>query len=71
MARYLNEDQEEHMENIISLSYNKLPSCLRPCFLYLGMFPEDFDIPVQKLILMWIAVGFIQSKPRISFEEIA
>ncbi|XP_073064635.1 putative late blight resistance protein homolog R1A-10 [Primulina eburnea] len=68
---YLKEDPEKRMEKIISLSYNKLPYHLRPCFLYFGMFPEDFEIPVQKLILMWIAEGFIQRKNDISLEETA
>ncbi|KAK4394670.1 putative disease resistance RPP13-like protein 3 [Sesamum angolense] len=59
------------MENIIALSYDKLPYHLRACFLYLGMFPEDYEIPVWKLIRMWIAEGFIQEKSGISLEETA
>ncbi|XP_073140567.1 putative late blight resistance protein homolog R1A-10 [Henckelia pumila] len=71
VGTYLNDDQDERMEKIISLSYNKLPYSLRPCFLYLGMFPEDFEIPVKRLTLMWIAEGFIQQKPGINLEETA
>ncbi|KAG8388712.1 hypothetical protein BUALT_Bualt02G0153900 [Buddleja alternifolia] len=61
VGSYLNEDR---MENIISLSYNKLPYNLRDCFLYLGMFPEDYEIPAWKLIRLWIAEGFVQEDPR-------
>ncbi|XP_073064636.1 putative late blight resistance protein homolog R1A-10 [Primulina eburnea] len=68
---YLNDDQDKRMEKIIALSYDKLPYYLRSCFLYLGMFPEDFKIPVRKLTLMWIAEGFILQKPGISLEETA
>ncbi|KAG8378701.1 hypothetical protein BUALT_Bualt07G0012600 [Buddleja alternifolia] len=68
---YLQEDPERRMEKIIALSYDKLPYHLRACFLYLGMFPEDFEIPVWKLIRMWIAEGFIQQKESISLEETA
>ncbi|KAK4395586.1 putative inactive disease susceptibility protein LOV1 [Sesamum angolense] len=32
---------------------------------------KDFEIPVERLILLWIAEGFIQQKPRISLEETA
>ncbi|KZV20989.1 hypothetical protein F511_29604 [Dorcoceras hygrometricum] len=71
VGTYLNDDQDERMEKIISLSYNKLPYYLRPCFLYLGMFPEDYEIPVKRLTLMWIAEGFIQKKIGISLEETA
>lgn len=68
---YLNYDSEKRMERIISLSYEKLPSHLRECFLYVGMFPEDFEIPVWKLIRMWIAEGLIQRRDNISLEETA
>ncbi|KAI3454371.1 hypothetical protein Pfo_011034 [Paulownia fortunei] len=71
VSTYLNEDPERRMEKIISLSYDKLPYHLRACFLYLGMFPEDFEIPVWKLVRMWIAEGFIQQKAGISLEETA
>ncbi|PIN23083.1 Apoptotic ATPase [Handroanthus impetiginosus] len=68
---YLIEDPGRRMEKIISLSYDKLPYHLRACFLYFGIFPEDFEIPVWKLIRMWIAEGFIQQKSGISLEETA
>ncbi|KAI3463686.1 hypothetical protein Pfo_020349 [Paulownia fortunei] len=72
VSTYLNEeDPQRRMENIISLSYDKLPYHLKECFLYLGMFPEDFEIPVWKLIRMWIAEGLIQQKDGISLEETA
>ncbi|KAL8474692.1 hypothetical protein ACS0TY_031220 [Phlomoides rotata] len=68
---YLHDDRERRMEKIISLSYEKLPYYLRECFLYVGLFPEDFEIPAWKLIRMWIAEGLIQQKDGISLEETA
>ncbi|KAK4402244.1 putative disease resistance RPP13-like protein 3 [Sesamum angolense] len=64
-----NDDKNKRMENIISLSYNKLPYELRDCFLYLGMFPEDYEIPAWKLIRLWIAEGFVKQKPGKSLED--
>ncbi|KAG5588779.1 hypothetical protein H5410_049213 [Solanum commersonii] len=43
------------------LSYDNLPDFLRPCLLYMGLFPEDARIPVSKLISLWIAEGFVQN----------
>ncbi|KAH6763418.1 hypothetical protein C2S52_020851 [Perilla frutescens var. hirtella] len=69
---YLNEeDAGKRMEKIISLSYEKLPYHLRECFLYFGLFPEDFEIPAWKLMYMWIAEGLVQQKTDISLEETA
>jgi Leucine-rich repeat (LRR) protein len=47
-------------QKILSLSYTDLPHRLKPCFLYFGIYPEDFEIPVRRLIYLWVAEGFIQ-----------
>ncbi|KAM1556737.1 hypothetical protein ACFX15_039688 [Malus domestica] len=46
---------------VLALSYDDLPYCLKLCFLYLGHFPEDYEIPVKRLAQLWIAEGFISS----------
>ncbi|KAH0730364.1 hypothetical protein KY289_001552 [Solanum tuberosum] len=45
----------------MQLSYDNLTDCLKPCLLYMGMFPEDAIISVSKLISLWIAEGFVQN----------
>jgi hypothetical protein len=47
-------------QKILSLSYTDLPRRLKPCFLYFGMYPEDFEIPVRQLMHLWVAEGFLQ-----------
>ncbi|PIA27406.1 hypothetical protein AQUCO_07800031v1 [Aquilegia coerulea] len=44
---------------ILALSYSDLPYHLKPLFLYLGLFPEDFHISIKKVILMWIAENLV------------
>ncbi|KAG8378915.1 hypothetical protein BUALT_Bualt07G0034300 [Buddleja alternifolia] len=56
---------------ILSLSYNHLPHRLRPCFLYMGLFPEDYEIPVPRLIRLWVAEGFLKPTRSKRFEELA
>ncbi|KAH6763393.1 hypothetical protein C2S52_020826 [Perilla frutescens var. hirtella] len=71
VSTHLQHDEHARTKNIILLSYNKLPHDLRDCFLYLGMFPEDSEIPVWKLTRLWIAEGFIQTNGGKSLEEVA
>ncbi|XP_058184413.1 putative late blight resistance protein homolog R1B-16 isoform X2 [Rhododendron vialii] len=52
-------NQERCME-ILELSYNHLPLHLKVCFIYIGAFPEDYEIHVRELMWFWIAEGFIQ-----------
>ncbi|XP_031118679.1 putative late blight resistance protein homolog R1B-17 isoform X2 [Ipomoea triloba] len=54
-------DLYEQLSKIFTLSYNHLPSHLKGCFLYLGVFHEDSEIPVKKLIRLWIAEGFVET----------
>ncbi|KAL2552791.1 putative late blight resistance protein-like protein R1A-6 [Forsythia ovata] len=57
--------------NILELSYKNLPIHLKPCFLYFGVFQEDKEIPVQKLIELWVAEGFIKREEEKSSEDVA
>ncbi|KAL6013025.1 hypothetical protein ACLOJK_003515 [Asimina triloba] len=63
--------QESLCMQILTLSYHDLPGYLKPCFLFLGIFPEDTDIYVAKLIWLWIAEGFIQRREWESKEDAA
>lgn len=45
----------------LDLSYETLPFRLKACFLYMGCFPPDQPIIVDKLHLLWMAEGLISS----------
>ncbi|XP_057785056.1 putative late blight resistance protein homolog R1B-8 isoform X2 [Salvia miltiorrhiza] len=47
------------LETIIGLSYTHLPNHSKPCLLYMGGFPEDYEIRVSELIHLWIAEGIV------------
>ncbi|XP_058115144.1 putative disease resistance RPP13-like protein 3 isoform X2 [Magnolia sinica] len=58
------------ISSILSLSYNDLPHRLKPCFLYLGNFPEDYEFHTMELIRMWAAEGFLQQRGEETLEEV-
>ncbi|KAL7169642.1 hypothetical protein ACSBR2_034644 [Camellia fascicularis] len=55
----MGQDQDQCSE-IFGLSYKDLPTNLKPCFLYFGLFPEDHEISAFELVNLWAAEGFIQ-----------
>nr|DAD24218.1 TPA_asm: hypothetical protein HUJ06_025681 [Nelumbo nucifera] len=71
MAWQLSGNEESPIPKILSLSYNDLPYYLKSCFLYFGVFPEDSEIPVGKLIRLWVAEGFIQQRGDQTLEDVA
>ncbi|XP_073295584.1 putative late blight resistance protein homolog R1A-3 [Primulina huaijiensis] len=56
---------------ILSLSYKHLPVHLKPCFLYMAIFPEDFEIRVSRLVKLWVAEGILKPMSSRSLEQIA
>ncbi|KAG6667299.1 putative disease resistance protein At1g50180 [Carya illinoinensis] len=54
---------------VLGLSYDDLPSHLKLCSLYLGHFPEDFEIRSTMLIQMWVAEGLIYRMQHIESNE--
>ncbi|KAG4181384.1 hypothetical protein ERO13_A10G223900v2 [Gossypium hirsutum] len=58
------------VNRILVSSYNALPYPLKPCFLYLSHYPEDWEIPKKELIRLWIAEGFIPENKEFLMEDL-
>nr|XP_027097893.1 putative late blight resistance protein homolog R1A-3 [Coffea arabica]XP_027097895.1 putative late blight resistance protein homolog R1A-3 [Coffea arabica] len=61
----------EYCMKTIELSYNNLPDYLKPCLLYFGAFQEDQEIPIRRLLWIWISEGFVQKTEGKSLEDVA
>ncbi|KAG5529208.1 hypothetical protein RHGRI_029786 [Rhododendron griersonianum] len=55
------DDHSVPLSSILALSYRKLQFVLRPCFLYLALFPKMYEIPLRRLLHLWLAEGFVQT----------
>ncbi|MBA0665406.1 hypothetical protein Goklo_005263, partial [Gossypium klotzschianum] len=65
------QDQNGAVMNIILVSsYNDLPYPLKPCLLYLGHYPKDWEISKNELIRLWIAEGFIPENEEFLMEDL-
>ncbi|KAL2515436.1 Disease resistance protein RPP8 [Forsythia ovata] len=62
---------DDQFMEILLLSYNHLPHHLRACFLYMAVFPEDYEIRKSKLTKLWVAEGFIKPDRSKSLEAVA
>nr|XP_043625517.1 putative late blight resistance protein homolog R1B-16 [Erigeron canadensis] len=70
LSSFMVSNPSQYMDSL-ALSYNHLPSHLRPCFLYFGAFPEDHEIHMTKLIWLWVAQGFINGTGNRILEDVA
>ncbi|XP_031474168.1 putative disease resistance protein RGA3 [Nymphaea colorata] len=53
------------------LSYDDLPPYLKSCFIYCSIFPKDYEIEKEGLIMQWMAHGLIEEKKDIDVEVTA
>ncbi|KAL5549502.1 hypothetical protein UlMin_004733 [Ulmus minor] len=63
--------QLESTSEILSMSYYGLPSHLKSCILYFGMFPKDYLVSDERLYRLWIAEGFIKEEEGRTLEDVA
>lgn len=61
----------ESCGGILELSYKHVPQALKPCFLYLGGFPEDIIYNAGYITKLWAAEGFVPKSEGSCVEKVA
>ncbi|XP_022684800.1 putative disease resistance protein RGA4 isoform X2 [Setaria italica] len=59
------------LRGALYLSYDDLPQQLKQCFLYCGLYPEDFIMDRDDLIRFWVAEGFVEEQKGKLLEDTA
>ncbi|XP_034681423.1 putative disease resistance protein At1g50180 isoform X2 [Vitis riparia] len=72
ISAHLDKEGQMGVMTMLNLSYIDLPHYLKPCFLHLSLFPEDYVISSRKLLLLWTAEGFVpeQDDRRVYLNEL-
>lgn len=58
------------ISDILVRSYSDLPYHLKSCFLYMAIFPEDYNIKRKRLIRLWVAEGYSREMEHLTAEEV-
>ncbi|PUZ50694.1 hypothetical protein GQ55_6G078800 [Panicum hallii var. hallii] len=66
-----NDPRLKKIKRVMTRSYKCLPPYLKPCFLYLSIFPEDSDINVATVLRRWVAEGLVREMTGMSPEAVA
>jgi disease resistance protein RPM1 len=61
----------DNIQEILNSIYNDLSGDLKSCFLYCCLFPENYIIPCESLIRLWVAEGFVRDSADNTAEEMA
>jgi hypothetical protein len=73
LHKYLGVELESDPGNItkvIASSYDGLPYHLKSIFLYLSIFPENYDIRRTRMLRRWMAEGYIPKKRNMPVAEV-
>jgi hypothetical protein len=64
------EDVHKGLLGPLLLSFHELSSAIKQCFLYCAVFPKDYLFSKNELVYLWMAEGYLHSKPNFEMEII-
>ncbi|XP_048136608.1 putative disease resistance RPP13-like protein 1 [Rhodamnia argentea] len=55
-------EENDEVLPVLKLSYAHLPSHLKRCIAYCAIFPKDYQIERDEVVLLWMAEGFLDGR---------
>ncbi|CAL1409178.1 unnamed protein product [Linum trigynum] len=52
------------MAATLRVSFNHLPSHMKHCFAYCGLFEKGFEFKIPMLVRLWVAQGYVESRDK-------
>ncbi|KAI4331305.1 hypothetical protein MLD38_029501 [Melastoma candidum] len=70
------ENVEGALSDIVRLCFHGLSPRMKVCFLYFGLFPRGLDLPVRRILRLWLSEGFLnpsleEQKMKLEPEDLA
>ncbi|KAK4427110.1 ToMV resistance protein Tm-2(2) [Sesamum alatum] len=62
---------DKETSKVLFLSYKYLAPHLKACFVYMGVFPHDHDVPASDIVKLWCTEGFLESSQTKNLEDVA
>ncbi|KAG2559261.1 hypothetical protein PVAP13_8NG095684 [Panicum virgatum] len=59
------------LRGALYVSYDELPRCLKQCFLYCALYPENMIMHRDDLVRFWVAEGFVEEEEEQLLEDTA
>ncbi|XP_041999707.1 putative late blight resistance protein homolog R1B-16 [Salvia splendens] len=59
----------DEVSKVLYPSYENLPHHLKMCLLYMGVFPQNAEIPTSKVVNMWLAEGLLEQNKAKSLKK--
>ncbi|KAF8011062.1 hypothetical protein BT93_J1623 [Corymbia citriodora subsp. variegata] len=60
-AALVKSDFKMGLSDLLQLTYHRLPVHLKPCFIYMVLFPVASPIPTRRPVRLWLAEGLLDS----------
>jgi structure-specific endonuclease subunit SLX1 len=64
------DSEKYNISSVLKLSYENLPSHIKPCFVFCAVYPKGYEMDRDTLIQLWMANSYIPSQENMGMMEV-